>query len=355
MADAGEAGKGKGKQGKDAKVGLMKRVFSFKRRTSSTKFEVLPKERSDESDALNAQLDIGTDTDLGFHHPLNEDQANVIEDLFEAAGLPDGDCGEYQGTRNRKISLFSVYDGHGGHTCSTFARENLYKKLATLLWTGNYGDMVGSALHHSFKQTENEWCDGAKKRKDTAGACSTVVLVKGSKVYCGNAGDSKAILFNPRSGDPSSATNKIVLNDRHGAELKSERERIKKAGGTISPDGAVYGVLYPSRGFGDIDVKSDGKPVVIATPDGAGIDKWPAAQLDIKKTTFLVVASDGLWDFASDQSIMAITLRQPQRTEKQIATALIREARLGGSEDDITITVVKITFPDAGGLASVSE
>lgn len=130
------------------------------------------------------------------------------------------------------------------------------------------------------------------------------------QVFCGNAGDSKAILFNPDPADASRPTNKVVLNNRHGAELKSERARIKAAGGTISPDGAVYGVLYPTRGFGDIDVKSDGKPVIIATPDGAGIDKWQPAILDTSRTTYLILASDGLWDFAEDNNIMSIALRQ---------------------------------------------
>lgn len=42
--------------------------------------------------------------------------------------------------------------------------------------------------------------------------------------------------------------NKVDLNERHGAHLKSEKLRIKAAGGKISADGAVYGVLYPTRG-----------------------------------------------------------------------------------------------------------
>ncbi len=40
------------------------------------------------------------------------------------------------------------------------------------------------------------------------------------------------------------------------------------AGGEIHADGSVYGVLFPTRGFGDMDVKADGKPVIICTPAG---------------------------------------------------------------------------------------
>lgn len=52
-------------------------------------------------------------------------------------------------------------------------------------------------------------------------------------------------------------------------------------------------------------------------------------------------SSDGLWDFATDERVMHITLKQPQRTPDEICNALIREARMGGSEDDCTIVVVK--------------
>lgn len=68
------------------------------------------------------------------------------------------------------------------------------RTLSNLLWTGNYDDMVGSALHHTFKQTENGWCAGAKKAKDTAGSCSTVVVVKGTKV--------RGVVFHQTAGNP---------------------------------------------------------------------------------------------------------------------------------------------------------
>ncbi len=41
----------------------------------------------------------------------------------------------------------------------------------------------------------------------------------------------------------------MELNERHGSQLKSERLRIKAAGGRIAPDGSVYGVLFPTRGW----------------------------------------------------------------------------------------------------------
>ena len=77
----------------------------------------------------------------------------------------------------------------------------------------------------------------------------------------------------------------------------------------MGPDGAVFGVLYPTRGcvswfigmqmsltarrFGDLDVKAmaGGKPVVLATPDGVGLEGNEAVKLEYSEIGYLVVAS----------------------------------------------------------------
>lgn len=111
-------------------------------------------------------------------------------------------------------------------------------------------------------------------------------------------------------------------------------------------------------------MKADGKPVVICTPTGAGVDGWPPYTLDMDATTYLIVArldwvsrgavdrvathgqfplalisSDGLWDFASDELIMKVALEK--KAPNDICKELIREARMGGSEDDVTVIAVR--------------
>lgn len=72
-----------------------------------------------------------------------------------------------------------------------------------------------------------------------------------------------------------------------------------------------------------------------------------------------LLSSDGLWDFATDERVMHITLKQPQRTPDEICNALIREARMGGSEDDCTIVVVRcvvwVSGAGGNGLAAPSS
>lgn len=326
------------------KLGVLRRVFSFKKSTSTTKFEVdasKPRNLDAIPESLVPKLVVGMATDLGYHHEENEDRGVIIDDLL--TGYVPGEDEEYYGTAVRKCTYLAVFDGHGGKAASDWASKNLHNYLAKLVFLGNFPDLIGSALHHGFKTNEDLFCEWAKSNNCTAGSCATAVLLKGTDIFCGNAGDSKAMIFNEKNGK---AVNKIELNERHGSELKSERARIKAAGGQIHADGSVYGVLFPTRGFGDIDVKADGKPVIIATPAGAGVDDKPCVTLDTSQVTYLVNATDGLWDFAADGAIMEIILDgfKSGKTPEQIGGDLIALARMGGSEDDITTIVARITF-----------
>eukprot|EP00055_Hartaetosiga_balthica_P011570 m.52982 g.52982 ORF g.52982 m.52982 type:complete len:378 (+) comp7648_c1_seq2:136-1269(+) len=318
------------------KRGVLGNKFSFRRYTSETKFQP-PSKGMDDEETPHVHFNIGMVTNKG-DHPKNEDRATIIEDLFDECSPKDDH--EYHGTANKKVSMFCVYDGHGGHRASEYAHKNVQKHLSEMLWTSNYHSTIPDALHHSFKQVEDEFCTWAKRKNDTSGSCATVVVVKGNAVYCGNAGDSQALLILSSGGKKYT---RQVLNERHGAALDSERSRIKKAGGTFSRDGAVYGVLFPTRGFGDIDVKSARKNVIICTPNGAGIGDTPSITLNTTQTATLVVASDGLWDFVDDRRVQSIVIAS--KSPQEAAQHLLDEARESGSDDDVTVVVVNIDFP----------
>eukprot|EP00056_Hartaetosiga_gracilis_P010071 m.147935 g.147935 ORF g.147935 m.147935 type:complete len:370 (+) comp13246_c2_seq2:168-1277(+) len=328
------------------KKGVLSKKFSFRRYTSETKFQPMTKLPEEEDETPNVSFNVGMVTTIG-DHPKNEDRATIIEDLFEECPPT---CGkEYNGTDNTKVSMFCVYDGHGGHDASEFANTNVQQHMSNFLWTSNFHSAIPDALHHSFKNVEDVFCTWAKRNNNTSGSCATCVIVKGNTVYCGNAGDSQALLVLP-SG--SKEYTRVVLNDRHGTSLPSERLRVKKAGGKISADGAVYGILFPTRGFGDIDVKAAKKNVIICTPNGAGMDDVPAVTLNTTQTATLVVASDGLWDFVSDRSVQNIVISS--QSPQDAAHLLHDEARQQGSDDDVTVVVVSIEFPHAS-LKTVHE
>ena len=133
----------------------------------------------------------GSATQVGTRHAGNEDRATVIDDLFES--LP-ADATPYVGPANDKISIFGVFDGHGGDLASDWANKKLHKYFASLLRQGNYADAIPVALGQAFAQCEKEFCDWSAANNDTSGSCATMAVVRGNQVFVANAGDSKCVV-----------------------------------------------------------------------------------------------------------------------------------------------------------------
>ena len=75
-----------------------------------------------------------------------------------------------------------------------------------------------------------------------SGCTACLALIRGNKLYVANAGDSRCVLS--RSGKA------IDLSVDHKPEDTTEKKRIDKAGGFVTPDGRVNGNLNLSRAIG---------------------------------------------------------------------------------------------------------
>ena len=75
-----------------------------------------------------------------------------------------------------------------------------------------------------------------------AGSTANACLVTPTHFICGNAGDTRCVLFT--GGAP------VPLSTDHKPTLDAERKRIQKAGGIVS-GGRVNGCLAVSRAMGD--------------------------------------------------------------------------------------------------------
>lgn len=281
----------------------------------------------------------------------NEDRATAVLDLLRKfAGKED----EYSGDDEKWCAFFGVYDGHGGDTTSEYLKNHLHVRYAQNLWKNNTAASIPDVYRKTFHEVDHE-CDNYE-----AGSCCTTVFLKDNTVWCGNAGDSKAVLV---TVEPKNLKKKIgdviTLNDRHGIEF-SEKEiaRVNKAGAEVSEEGAViardrYGNfmkgLFPTRGFGDADfvklVKP--KPVVIADPTGRGLDyEGDVVKLNTEKTTFLLVGCDGLWDFMTEAQIISKLLSLADKSPQVMAQEMVKTAqgRPYESYDDVTVIIAKIDY-----------
>lgn len=126
---------------------------------------------------------------------------------------------------------------------------------------------------------------------DSQGATSCIVLITESKIYCANAGDSRAILVREKAGA-------IALSKDHKPNVAQELNRIEAAGHSVCME-RVDGNLALSRALGDYSFKqNEGKKpeeqAVTAFPDLKEVDRSASDHM-------IVVACDGIWDCVTNE------------------------------------------------------
>lgn len=95
--------------------------------------------------------------------------------------------------------------------------------------------------------------------------------------------------------------------------------------------GRLGGLLAITRAFGDLSLKKNMGLIV----------KPEVKKLQIRLShRFLVVASDGLWDFINIKTVQKILKEQQEPDD--IARTLIKTALAEGSADNITVVVIKL-------------
>merc|ERR1711988_874129 len=195
------------------------------------------------------------------------------------------------------MSLFGVYDGHGGKLSAQYTAKNILPKLTS---NAHFQEPYSTevmiqaitatvmALDDDLRELE-EMASG----RDQSGTTSCMVLVSPSHVVGVNSGDSRAVLC--RKGDA------IPLSYDHKPFDKDEKERIEKAGGSVKAN-RVNGDLAVSRALGDFMYKQNQslpaeEQAVTALPDLVKQDRHADDE-------FFVVACDGIWDVMSNEEVV---------------------------------------------------
>ena len=258
----------------------------------------------------------------------------------------------------RKNAVFGVFDGHGkfgddlsretsNYFIEVFEGKNKEfvnedpEKLYDLYIKNNYEFLYSSfakfnyLIHQKYKNKEN--CV-------KSGTTASVIICSDNRIISVNLGDSKAILVKD-NGEI------IELNDVHTPDQLSEKERIEHNGGEVKRlNWADYGPFrvwakgknYPglsiSRSFGDFEAEEYG---VHSVPS---IKEY---NIDIYQCKVVVLASDGLWEFLSNEKVRDIIMpfyyKRDIRdgTKKLLNTARrIWEIKNPVGVDDITVIVL---------------
>jgi protein phosphatase PTC2/3 len=135
---------------------------------------------------------------------------------------------------------FIVFSGHGGAKVARYAAIHLHRHIVK---RPEYkkGD-IAAAIREGFLECDRAMREDADLRDEMAGATAVTVLMRGGRLWCGNAGDSRCIA--------SVGGRAQALSTDHKPNDPAERERIEAAGGFVEFN-RVNGNLALSRALGD--------------------------------------------------------------------------------------------------------
>ncbi|XP_019439753.1 PREDICTED: probable protein phosphatase 2C 35 isoform X1 [Lupinus angustifolius] len=306
----------------------------------------------------NLTLEYSVLTQRGYY-PDSPDKAN--QDSF---------CIRTQIQGNPNVHFFGVYDGHGqfGSECSSFVKDSLVETLShdPVLLEDPVNAYTSAFLTTNYELHNSEVDDSM------SGTTAITVLVIGDTLYVANVGDSRAVLA-VKDGD------RIVAEDLSSDQTpfrRDECERVKQCGARVLSVDQVEGLKDPNiQTWGDEETQGGDPPRlwvpnamypgtaftrsvgdnlaetigVIAVPEVSTVRLTP-------NHLFFVVASDGIFEFLSSQSVvdMAVSFSDPRDACAAIAGEayklwLEHENRT----DDITIIIVQIKGLSNSGTSRV--
>ena len=237
---------------------------------------------------------------------INQDSYMVLPNNI----LSENDISKFSG-----LKVFGIFDGHGefGDIISNEVKNYFIEYFNQLNYNSN--DIYEKLCKDNYKEIYSLFNQIDKKlhikynSKNTcqnSGTTANLILLFKNKIVSINIGDSKSILV---SGNNN---NIIQLNKCHNPERDEEKKRIEKNGGEVGrvnwadygPQRVWYkGRIYPglsiSRSFGDFISEPLG---VFSTPEIEEFD------IDYKKEKIIVLATDGIWEFLSNEKVRDIII-----------------------------------------------
>ncbi|CAN6291234.1 unnamed protein product [Urochloa humidicola] len=243
-------------------------------------------------------------------------------------------------------TVLGVFDGHGGPDAARFACDHLFPNLREAS-SGPHG-VTADAIREAFLATEEGFLAlvsslwEAQPDIATAGTCCLVGVVHNRTLFVANLGDSRAVL-----GKKVGRTGQIAaeqLCSEHNANQEAVRQELMAQ----HPDDPqivalkhgvwrVRGLIQVSRSIGDVYLKhakynterikpkfrlseSFTRPILSADPSIISRTLQPS-------DSFIIFASDGLWEHLSNQDAVEIVhSHQRAGSARRLIKAALQEA-----------------------------
>ena len=262
---------------------------------------------------------------------------------------------------NKDQYFFTVCDGHGinGHYISKYLINNLPLKIYNTFLLSNYNNInkinsqnLNDLIKNIYLEINTNLLLDENIDTTFSGSTCVSLIYSPQKIFCINLGDSRCILgkFDKKN---NIWYHKPLSND-HKPSIIEEKARILKSNGRIEPyknennfyigpervwlkDEDVPG-LAMSRSFGDDLAHTIG---VTCEPEIIEIEFN-------EEDKFIILASDGIWEFMSNQEVVDIVKEFYMKNDLQGALfSLYKEASkrwIMEEEiiDDITLIIIYI-------------
>ncbi|BFF98433.1 probable protein phosphatase 2C T23F11.1 [Drosophila madeirensis] len=265
----------------------------------------------------NSAFRVGSSSMQGWRYEMEDAHTHILS-------LPE----------DPTAAFFGVYDGHGGAGVAKFAGQHLHHFITKRL---EYSDNnVEVALKRGFLDFDKEMQQNGSWQQKTAGSTAVVVLIKEQRLYCANAGDSRAI---------ACIGGKVrALSMDHKPTDEAESSRIVAGGGYVELN-RVNGSLALSRALGDFMYKRN----MYMTPEEQIVTAYPDVEVaDITEDwEFVVLACDGIWDVMSNLEVadfvrkrIASGLSPDCICEELLNSCLATDSNVGLGGDNMTAILV---------------
>ncbi|GMH02943.1 hypothetical protein Nepgr_004782 [Nepenthes gracilis] len=266
---------------------------------------------------------------------------NLLEDesQIESGSLSTLDSGPF-GT------FVGVYDGHGGPETSRYINNHLFSHLRR--FASEHQCMSVDVIRKAVQATEEGFFSVVSKQWPlnpqiaAVGSCCLIGVICSGTLYIANLGDSRAVL-----GRLVRATGEVLsiqLSAEHNVCIESVRQELQ----SLHPDDSqivvlkhniwrVKGLIQVSRSIGDVYLKKAEynreplyakfrlrekfkQPILSSEPAVSVHELQP-------QDRFIIFASDGLWDYLSNQEAVDLVQNNPRSgSAKRLVKAALQEA-----------------------------
>ena len=223
------------------------------------------------------------------------------------------------------FNMFGVLDGHGkdSHLVSQFIKDFIIFRIKNhplLKYLKNLKDIYNKLIESKYKIIADTYKDADNELQKVgidvinSGTTCVIVIQIEEHLICANVGDSRAILIYDEDFNDKNLNKSIIcpLSYDCKPDLPNEKQRIEKFGGIVMQSKDPFGngigpyrvwndtMTMPgiamSRSIGDIFSKTLG---VIPDPQ---IVEYTLSE----KSKYMIICSDGVWEFISNEDAMKI-------------------------------------------------